>query len=316
MSIPRRIREVRGLTSDDALLALADMAAQVPAGRVIVELGVYMGKTALALAWGASQGGGAHVYAVDPWELAPEASEHPVDPRYRKWPTFNSPGARRWAEWNVRALGYSSKVSLVHGFSAEVGKSYSGAPVGLLFVDGDHAYDAVRNDVAAWEPHLTTDSVIVFDDYESSHEGSTVRAIDDMVHEGYLEPIQLFHGRLAVTKLTAKHKAEMDDARALLASLPDQSCSPTAITSEGVEPAPATTEGQPEPAEHPAAGILDQYASREFVQEDELLDVPAGTAIGELKLDQLKALAKTRRITLGARKDKKDLILDALRRGE
>lgn len=368
MSIPRRIREVRGLTSDDAMVALADMAAQVPAGRAIVELGVYLGKTALAMAWGASQGGGAHVYGVDPWELAETAFEHPVDPVYRKWPTFNSPGARSWAEWHVQALGYSSKISLVHGFSAEVGKQYGGPPVGLLFVDGDHRYDAVRADVAAWAPHLAEDAVIVFDDYESSHP-DLIRAVDDMVEDQILCPVQVFHGRLAVTKIGPEFEIrggytdEDEDPNPggncaagvpcppfedvtldVTATAPighflvegrtaeehalegdcavcQSATQPTAITSEGVQvvdlPEPSFVEHVLE-ATDPSNPLSEDTvrAARLLVQKDELEGVAAGTSIEELTLAQLKALAKHREIVLGARKDKKDLILDALRRGQ
>lgn len=318
MTIPRRIKAVRGLTSEDAMLALADMAIQVPAEHAIVELGVYMGKTALVLAWGASQGAGAHVYAVDPWELADEASEHPADPMYRKWPAFNSTGARRWAEYNVQALGYRPRISLIHGFSAEVGRSWQGVPVGLLFVDGDHRYDAVRADVAAWAPHLAVDARIVIDDYESSHP-DVIRAVDDLVAEGVLEPFQLFHGRMAVTKLA---NSQDGAAGRTLPTREDGSVGDPVVVPQvtgtvdlGAEVV-HLPESDAEPEEQEPAGQLAPHEPERFVvQAEELEGVAAGTSIEDLTLEQMKALARRRKITLGARKDKKSETLQALKDG-
>jgi hypothetical protein len=312
MSLPRRIRDVRGLTSDDAMLALADMAIQVPAEHAIVELGVYQGKTALAMAWGAAQGAGAHVYGVDPWELAESASEHPVDPRYRKWPTFNSPGARRWAEWNVKALGYSSKVTLIQGFSAEVGKQWGGPPVGLLFVDGDHRYHAVLADVAAWEPHLVHGATVVIDDYESSHP-EVIKAVNDLVEAGVLEPVQIFHGRMAVTRigpwkgpLSAPEVTSTVELGTEVVELPEaDSLLDQVVDQDAKQPAP---EAEYEPDER----LIVMPKEAEALGDTGL----QGARIEELNLAQLKALAKARGIVLGARKDKKDLILDALRAGQ
>jgi predicted O-methyltransferase YrrM len=38
-------------------------------------------------------------------------------------------------------------------------------PVDLLYVDGWHSYDAVVDDGQAWLPHLSPESVVIFDDY-------------------------------------------------------------------------------------------------------------------------------------------------------
>jgi hypothetical protein len=33
-----------------------------------------------------------------------------------------------------------------------------------LFIDGDHRYEAVRADFAAWQPHLAPGAIVAFDD--------------------------------------------------------------------------------------------------------------------------------------------------------
>jgi hypothetical protein len=208
MPVPNRIRKTAGLTPEPVAITLADLAAQVPADRAIVELGVYQGRTLLYIAWGARQGRGARIWGIDPWDLPGERGPYTQNPagalgKHRK--AFTDPGTRAWARYNVKAQGFSNSVRLVQGFSAEQGRAWSGPPVGMLFVDGDHRYDAVREDLAAWAPHLARDAEIAFDDYVESTHPEVVRAVDDMVTEGLLEPVLVFHDRLAVTRLGSGH---------------------------------------------------------------------------------------------------------------
>ena len=289
-----RIRKIPGLTPESVALALADMAAQVPPDRAIVELGTYQGRTALFMAWGARQGRGAHVYAIDPWDLPGKRGPYNQNPeggrgKHRK--AFTDPGTYNWARYNVRANGYANQVSLIRDFSVKAAEKWSAGPVGLLFVDGDHRYDAVRADVSAWAAHLAPDAVIAFDDYAATHP-EVIRAVDDMVNEGILEPVEVYHDRLAVTRLASGGLEPL-----------------TAITSEGVEPEPETSD--PDPV------ATQPLPSEEVtVRAGELEGVAEGTPVEDLNVNQLRALAKARGIKLGARKDKRAEIVAALRAGE
>lgn len=291
---PTRIRKIPGLTPESVALALADMAAQVPPDHAIVELGVYQGRTALFMAWGARQGQGAHVYAIDPWDLPGERGPYNQNRggalgKHRK--AFTDPGTRNWARYNVRANGYANQVSLIRDFSVKAAEKWSAGPVGLLFVDGDHRYDAVRADVRAWAAHLAPDAVIAFDDYAATHP-EVIRAVDDMVNEGVLEPVEVYHDRLAVTRLAPGGLEPL-----------------TTITSKGVEPEPETSDPDP---------VATQPLPPEevTVRAGELEGVAEGTPVEDLNVGQLRALAKARGIKLGARKDKRVEILAALRAGE
>src|SRR5690606_14324104 len=61
--------DIPGYTTDGGCDRLAQLAAEIPADQAIVELGVYLGRSLAALATGAQQGHGAHVWGVDPWDL-------------------------------------------------------------------------------------------------------------------------------------------------------------------------------------------------------------------------------------------------------
>jgi hypothetical protein len=57
-------------------------------------------------------------------------------------------------------------------------------PVALLWVDGDHRYEAVRRDWDAWSPHLLPDAKVVFDDALDPDIGPS-RLISALQEEGW-----------------------------------------------------------------------------------------------------------------------------------
>ncbi|HEU4751980.1 MAG TPA: class I SAM-dependent methyltransferase [Armatimonadota bacterium] len=303
---PRHFKRVKALTPEDIMITLADLAAQVPADQEIIELGVFHGRTALMMAWGASLGHGAHVTGIDPWDLP--GNTYPAE--------FTESGPRRWAAHHVKTLGFSRRVSLVQGFSADVARTYAGPPVGLLYVDGDHTKEGARQDIEVWAPHLAPGATIAVDDYGNENYPGVAEAVDELVAEGVLEAVQVFHDRLAVTRLT---------------TTPEEPGRTTAVTSEGVHPspypaAPGQVAEEPEPPHAPPVDTgeleltphpdTDVSTDRMTVRAGELEDVAEGTSVDDLGTVQLRALAKARGIKLGARKDKRADMLQALRDGK
>lgn len=296
MKPPRFFKRVRAATPEDVMVALADFAAQVPGDQEIVEIGVFHGRTALQLAWGARQGQRAHVTAIDPWDL----------PGNDYGPPFTDPGSRRWAHHHVKSLGYARDITLVQGFSHDAAAGYDGPPIGLLFVDGDHSETGARRDIESWAPHLAEGARIAMDDYGHPDWPGVKAAVDTLVAEGVLEPVEIYHDRLAVTRLTTTPSTGQT----------------TAVTSEGVRPspepphAPPVDNGEPELSLHPDTEVSISHASeRTVVAKGELEGVAAGTAIEDLTVAQLRTLAKVREIVLGVRKDKRADMLQAIRDG-
>jgi hypothetical protein len=289
---------------------------QVSPDQEIVELGVFQGRTALMLAWGARQGHGAHVTAIDAWDL----------PGNDYGPPFTDPGSHAWAKHNVMALGYNDRIRLVRDFAVDAAAGWEGPPVGLLFVDDDHSYAGARNAIEGWAPHLAPGAVIAVDDYGHEDWPGVKEAVDALVEEGFLAPVQIFHDALAVTRLTRT----LENHRHQVPEL-------TAITSEGVSPSPSVVSDDSERHLHLVAPLIEggtvpigeaqtiALSSDNVVSIDltrvsriEAMTIDGATigSIDELNIAQLKALAKARGIVLGARKDKRALILQALADGK
>jgi predicted O-methyltransferase YrrM len=196
-----QLAQIEGLTPAAVGEHLYGLAARVPADQAVVELGVYKGRTACYLAAGARSGQGARVWAFDPWDLPGHRVPYTASVKRRRHRVqFTSKQTRLQAKRNVHRAGLRDRVTLVRGFSVEEGERWAGPPVGLLYVDGDHRYDAVHADFEAWRPHLVDGAVVVFDDYAKSHH-EVIEAVDAMVAAGDLELVEVICDRLAVTRL-------------------------------------------------------------------------------------------------------------------
>lgn len=168
------LSDLTGLITPEIGGVLRHLASQVPADEAIVEVGSYKGMSTAHLATGSKEGSGAAVFAVDPWDLPGNVfGKH----------GYSAPIVRDEFEAQLRKLRLWSRVTPIQGFSAEVAAGWAGPPVGLLFVDGDHAEASVRSDVEAWAPHLAESHVIAFDDIDTRRNPG-VRAVVDTL-DGY-----------------------------------------------------------------------------------------------------------------------------------
>lgn len=115
--------------------ALFDAASHLPEGTVAVEIGSHRGKSATIIAKGLPEG--ARLVAVDPFD----------DPRWG-----GGPESLEKFQANVRAAGVEDRIDLFRGLSAEASASWSGPPVGFLWVDGAHDRESTLADIDGWMP--------------------------------------------------------------------------------------------------------------------------------------------------------------------
>lgn len=178
--------DLSGLLAPGIGDALHDLAAHVPANQVIVEIGSFRGKSTAYLAAGAKAGNGAHIHAVDPWDL-------PGNP-YGKH-GYSAPQVRADFEAQLRACRLWSRVTPHRAFSVDAAADWKGPDIGLLFIDGDHSEAAVRSDVEAWTPHLATDHVLAFDDYDTPRNPGVAIVVHSLPYS-----VEIVAGHLAVLR--------------------------------------------------------------------------------------------------------------------
>lgn len=130
--------------------------------QAIVELGAFKGRTTGWLALGASEGNGAIVHSVDPWDdgVIPEGyADHAATvPEYTRRETFDTYLA------HLDECGITDEVVTHRATAVEAADVYDGPKVGLLWHDALHRREDVRDDLKAWLPHLAKNAVIVVHD--------------------------------------------------------------------------------------------------------------------------------------------------------
>ena len=133
----RRRPKLEGMIGDLEADLLTRLASEVVDG-CIVEVGSYRGMSTIALAKGAT----VPLYAIEPHE----------DFTGILGGSFGPADRRAFFE-NLLHAGVVEQVRLVNLSSEIVAPGWQ-EPVGLLWIDGDHRYEAVRRDFECWAPHL------------------------------------------------------------------------------------------------------------------------------------------------------------------
>ncbi|HEY6568541.1 MAG TPA: class I SAM-dependent methyltransferase [Actinomycetota bacterium] len=154
-----------GLVQKPEGLRLAQLASDVPQYQAIVEIGTHTGLSTCWMAEGSERGRGAHITAVDPW--APPRPGTQDDP----FGLVDGDGVYRQFAKNLADEHHWGTVTPLRARSIEAAGLWV-QPVGLVFIDAIHEYDAVRRDYLAWEPHVPVGGWIAFHDYteDPAHE--------------------------------------------------------------------------------------------------------------------------------------------------
>jgi glycosyltransferase involved in cell wall biosynthesis/predicted O-methyltransferase YrrM len=142
---------LEGWLSEAQARKLFEAARSVPDQSWIVEIGSHHGKSTVVLA--RAKPGGVQLLAVDPFE----------DPRWG-----GGSEALEVFKANLERAGVSHEVELFRGTSEAASASWSGAGVGLLFVDGAHDRRSVLADIDAWERFVPKAGLVYFHDAFSS----------------------------------------------------------------------------------------------------------------------------------------------------
>jgi predicted O-methyltransferase YrrM len=147
----------RTMHSDAEAATLRRLAA---GARRVVELGVYEGSSAIVLC--RALGSRAELHLVDPF-----VDEHGSALRAGARAT---PGATRLAVRRARPPR-GPRLHWHLARSQDAGRGWSGGDVDLVFIDGDHSFEACREDFEVWREHLGPGGSVAFHDARLGHPG-------------------------------------------------------------------------------------------------------------------------------------------------
>lgn len=156
-------RGALGFMPDDEGLALHDAGIAGAEAGPLLEVGTYCGKSAVYLG-AAARACDSVLFTVDHhrgseenqagWEFH---DERLVDPRTGRIDTL--PFFRR----TIEDAGLEDVVIAVVGSSTTVARRWT-TSLGLLFIDGGHAFDVALADYESWSPHVAPGGLIAFHD--------------------------------------------------------------------------------------------------------------------------------------------------------
>lgn len=189
--VTRSVRSAAKKPNRGRIAKLAELAALVPVGNVIVELGVNRGLALLAMA----QTARVPLYGIDLWDMRLPDPKRDAHREARGFTATDNFDAFRSAVAEMHA----ENVTWVKGDTKEIAKVWS-KPIGLLHIDAAHDYESVRKDFKAWSPSIVQGGWLCMDDAEPGRK--VARVIEELVLPSGLwfpEP-DLVDGRLFVAR--------------------------------------------------------------------------------------------------------------------
>ena len=126
---------------------LERLSAACPPGSVVVEIGLWKGKSTIRLAAGVEPGAGTRVFAIDPHQGALE-----------------DPGASTFSEFqaNLARAGVADVVEAIVAPAEAVVDRFDA--IQLLFIDGNHEEPGVRRDLEGWLPRIAPGGTLAMHD--------------------------------------------------------------------------------------------------------------------------------------------------------
>jgi MMP 1-O-methyltransferase len=139
------------------------LAAEGPGVGEIVEIGSYLGRSTAFLASGSNSARREKVTAVDHFRGSPE--QQPGQSHESKVLQDEGTTLPRFLS-NLQRLKLADQVTPVQASSQDAARTWT-KPIRLLFIDGDHAYEASRRDFELWSPFVVPGGVVCFHDIGS-----------------------------------------------------------------------------------------------------------------------------------------------------
>lgn len=139
---------------------------------VIIEIGSWLGRSTSVFGRYAKDNG-AIVIAVDWWRDNPDVE---------LFVNQNGLDVRKQFLINMSDLGLDRNVTSIAMHSIDASKLINDRSVDMIFIDADHRYSRVNEDLENWYPKLKNNGIICGHDFESFEYDDNFIEID--VHEG------------------------------------------------------------------------------------------------------------------------------------
>ena len=163
MQLPIAINDIKGFLHPDEGAALFQHVLATTALGPCLEVGSYCGKSTIYLGTAAKAAGGI-VYAVDHHR---GSEEHQLGEEYHDPdlfdPTAHLMDSFREFRKNMRAADLESVIVPIVA-SSTVAAQHWATPLGMVFIDGGHSWEAALNDYRSWVAHIRPGGILAIHD--------------------------------------------------------------------------------------------------------------------------------------------------------
>ena len=110
------------------------------------------------------------MYAIDPWEQQPGALED-----YSKWDFDDI-----YQKYMGRVAGCEDRIIELREYSVSASANVEDKSLDFVFIDAQHDYESVKQDIAAWMPKIKKGGLISGHDYQRKFSG-VIQAVDELL---------------------------------------------------------------------------------------------------------------------------------------
>ena len=180
--------KITGWARGPEAIELARVANSLPTDALVVEIGSFLGSSAVLLAGGRKLAGSGLVHCVDPFDGSGDAHSTPV---YSDVIDSLARPIRDQFEQNVRAAGVYEYVVVHEGTAEDVGATWRD-PIDMLFLDGDQSPAGAKSAYESWIPFLKPGGVVAVHNsaerlYSPEHDGHRRVVLESIVPPEYAE---------------------------------------------------------------------------------------------------------------------------------
>lgn len=154
------------------------LLANMPEDGTFVELGAWLGKSSSYLCDKAT---GQDIIIVDTWKGSPNelTTHHKLATEQDIYQLF----VENMGERNYKAIKATSKAAA---------RKFKEESLDVVFIDLDHSYEAVKEDIKLWLPKVKKGGYIAGDDYHENWKG-VIQAVDELLpHATFIDDCWIY----------------------------------------------------------------------------------------------------------------------------
>ena len=185
MSLPKHIEDAinhylpsqEGWTTPERGREMAERILETKA-KVIVDIGVFAGRSTIAMGFAARELVTSHVYGIDPWKIEAQIEGDTVSENARWWKeSSNLEYAHKQTMIVIWAHRLDQWVTIIRNASQYVHQLFT--EIDFLNIDGSHTEVCSCRDVNLYVPKLRSGHYLMFDDCDWGSTQAALKLVDE-----------------------------------------------------------------------------------------------------------------------------------------